>query len=73
VSKIPENPVKIPEKLFGQVWGTSGKNPSHAHKFTCSYNYVQGLAKNIFAGGPKVAKFHFCHWKLRKQFFLQNI
>ena len=60
-------------KLFGHVWGTSGKNPSHAQKFACSYSHAQGLAKNIFAGGPKVAKFHFHHSKLRKQLFLQNI
>ena len=59
-------------KLFGQVWGTSGKNPSHAQKFACSYTYVQGLPKNIFARGLKVAKFHFHHSKLRKQLFCKK-
>ena len=59
-------------KLFGQVCETSGKNPSHARKFACSYTYVQGLAKNIFAEGPKVAKFNFHHSKLRKQLFCKK-
>jgi len=27
-------------KLFGQVWGNSGKNLSHPQKFTCYYTYV---------------------------------
>jgi len=27
------------QKLFGQVWGNSGKNPSHPQKFACSYTY----------------------------------
>jgi len=26
--------------FFGQVWGTSGKNPSHPQKFACSYTYA---------------------------------
>jgi len=30
---------KLPKKLFGQVWGNSGKNPSHSQKFACSYTY----------------------------------
>jgi len=32
--------VKVAQKLFGQVWGNSGKNPSHPPKFACYYNYV---------------------------------
>jgi len=31
---------KSTKKLFGQVWGNSGKNPSHLQKFACSYTYV---------------------------------
>jgi len=27
------------QKLFGQVWGNSGKNPSHPQTFACSYTY----------------------------------
>jgi len=27
------------KKLFGQVWGNSGKNPSRSQKFACSYTY----------------------------------
>jgi len=27
------------QELFGQVWGNLGKNPSHPHKFVCSYTY----------------------------------
>jgi len=27
------------QKLFGKVWGNSGKNPSHPQKFACSYTY----------------------------------
>jgi len=30
---------KSHKKLFGQVWGNSGENPSHPPKFGCSYNY----------------------------------
>jgi len=26
-------------KFFGQVWGNSGKNPSHPPKIACSYTY----------------------------------
>jgi len=32
-----------------------------------------GVAKKIFAGGLKLAKFHFNHSKLRKQPFLLKI
>jgi len=27
------------QKLFGQVWGNSGKNPLHPQKFACSCTY----------------------------------
>jgi len=27
------------QKLFGKVWGNSGKNLSHPKKFACSYTY----------------------------------
>ena len=30
---------KFPKKLFWQVWGNSGKNPSHFQKFAYSYTY----------------------------------
>jgi len=30
---------KVAKNFFGQVWGNSGKNPSHPQKFTCSYTY----------------------------------
>jgi len=33
---------KLHKKLFGQVWGNSGKNPSHPQKFACSYTYACG-------------------------------
>ena len=28
---------EVAQNLFGQVWGNSGKNPSHPPKFPCSY------------------------------------
>ena len=28
------------QKVFGQVWGKSGKIPSHPQKFVCSYTYI---------------------------------
>jgi len=31
---------KVAQNLFGQVWGYAGNNPSHPHKFACSYTYV---------------------------------
>jgi len=31
---------KVAQKLLGQVWENSGKNPSHTQKFACSYTYV---------------------------------
>jgi len=31
---------KMAQKLFVQVWGNSGKNPSHLQKCACSYIYV---------------------------------
>jgi len=68
VSKIPEKPVKIPDKLFRQVWGTSGKNPSHAQKFACSYSYVQGWAK-IYLQGGKSGKISFLPLETRKTTF----
>jgi len=37
-------------KTFRASLGSSGKNPSHAHKFGCFFTYVQGLGKNMFAG-----------------------
>jgi len=52
-------------KRFGQVWGTSGKNSSHAQKFACSYTYVQWLAKIVLHKGSKVTKLHFHHSKVR--------
>jgi len=36
------------QKLFGQVWGNSGKNPSHPRKFACSYTYVRGHSLFVF-------------------------
>jgi len=27
------------QKLLGQVWGNSAKNPSHPQNFACSYTY----------------------------------
>jgi len=30
---------KVAKNFFGQVWGNSGKNPSHPQKFSCSYTY----------------------------------
>jgi len=30
---------KLHKKLFGPVWGNSGKNISHSKKFVCSYIY----------------------------------
>jgi len=59
-------------KLFGQVWGTSGKNPSHAQKFACSYIYVQGLAKNSFAEGAKSGKIAFSPLESKKTTFCAN-
>jgi len=31
---------KEAQKLFGQVWKNSSKNPSHSQKFACSYTYA---------------------------------
>jgi len=31
---------KVAQKFFGQVWGNSGKNPSHPQKFACTYTYL---------------------------------
>jgi len=31
---------KVAQQFFVQVWGNSGKNPSHPQKFACSYTYV---------------------------------
>ena len=31
---------KIAQRLFGQVWGNSGKNPSHPQTFAFSYTYA---------------------------------
>jgi len=59
-------------KLFGQVWGTSGKNPSHAQKFACSYTYLQGLARNTFAGVTKSGKISFSPLETKKTTFLQK-
>jgi len=28
---------KVAKHFYGQVWGNSGKNPSHPQKFACSY------------------------------------
>jgi len=56
-------------KLFGQVWGTSGKDSSHAQKFACSCIYVQGLAKNIFAEGAKSGKISFSPLETTKTTF----
>jgi len=59
---------------FRQVWGTSGNNPSHAQKFSCSYAYVQGLAKNMFAGGAKSGKISFSPLETKKTtFFVKNM
>jgi len=41
---------KIAQKLFGKVWGNSGKNPSQPQTLTCSY---QGCG----AGDPESAIF----------------
>jgi len=30
---------RVAQKLFGRVWGNSGKNLSHPQKFACSYTY----------------------------------
>jgi len=30
----------IRKKRFGQIWGNSGKNPSHPRKFACSYTHA---------------------------------
>jgi len=59
-------------KLFGQVWGTSGKNPSHGPKFACSYTYVQGLPQNIFATGPKSQNFIFTTRNWENNFFCKQ-
>jgi len=37
---------KVAHQLFEQVWGNSGKNPSHLQKVACSYTfglYVKGV------------------------------
>jgi len=54
---------------FRQVWGTSGNNPSHAQKVSCSFTYVQGLAKNKFAGGAKSGKILFSPLETKKTTF----
>jgi len=42
------------EKIFGQVWGNLGKNPSHPQKFVCSCTYA---SRHIYLGitlfGPR--------------------
>jgi len=34
---------KVAQNFFGQIWGISGKNPSHPQKFPCSYTSGSGL------------------------------
>jgi len=59
---------------FRQVWGTSGNNPSHAQKFSCSCTYVQGLAKNMFAGRAKSGKISFSPLETTNTtFFAKNL
>jgi len=60
-------------QTFGQVWGTSGKNRSHAQKFACYYAYAQGLAKYIFAGWAKSGKISFSPLETKKTFFAKNL
>jgi len=31
---------KVTQKYFGQVWGNSGKNPSHPQIYACSYTHM---------------------------------
>jgi len=43
---VGENlPSKVTQKHFVQVWGNSGKNPSHPQKFAFSYTYATQLGK----------------------------
>jgi len=65
-----ENLLEKVTQNFRQVWGTSSNNPSHAPKFSCSYYaYVQGLAKNMFAGGAKRGKISFSPLETKKTTF----
>jgi len=68
------------ENLLAKVTQNfSGKLEDFGQKsFACSkiclrVQLCPGVAKNIFAEEPKVAKFYFHHSKQRKQLFLQNI
>jgi len=56
-------------KTFRASLGSSGKNPSHAQKFGCSFTYVQGLVKNMFAGGAKSGKIVFSPLETKKTTF----
>ena len=41
---------KNAQKLFGQVWGNSGKNTSHPSKFACPYTFLKnGLCSGGFS------------------------
>jgi len=64
-----ENLLAKVTKNFRQVWGASGNNPSRAQKFSCFYTYVQGLAKNMFAGGTKSGKISFSPLETKKTTF----
>jgi len=41
---------KVAQKLFGKVWGNSGKNPSHPQICACSFIYAatHGNTKRFF-------------------------
>jgi len=66
---IGENLLAKVTQNFRQIWGTLGNNPSHAQKFSCSYTYVQGLVKNMFAGGAKSGKILFSPLETKKTTF----
>ena len=44
---------KVAQKLFGQVWGNLGKNPSHHQRFSCSYTYEQAHCTYIVCVAAK--------------------
>ena len=44
---------KIAQKLFGQVWGNSGKNPLYPQTFACSYTYA---VESMLAGINRLQK-----------------
>jgi len=49
-SSYQRNVFMIKQKVFGQIWENSGKNPSHPQKFALSYRPTPMLAlPTVFA------------------------